>query len=422
MDNVSNIRRLSTRKADRHLVAVPDDHPAMWEAEELQRLGRLRQLAISTGAPDAALRIIGAAANADAAIAALAEAGLMPSDEESVEDMLSWFTPLLEPGSDQLAAEVCAAEFIGAIRRAGSGEAFVPVVLCDLISDVAESDRLEAMAMLRALSVVGPDESRVMAAAAAARRVSAGLPDVPWADGLGTPRRGRAFGYADIYGEQQSMVITFAYGRKRHAIVVLIDYLLGGGIKTCYVADYTDRLRTEYRRIAQDPALLFSDFDEAQARSLLLQALTRPPCPTEPDQVANVENYLDVIWARADLMARTRSPRHDSPAPATRVSTAQKGGPAKRAPAPRNVHRIKVTLRGTKPAIWRRFEVPSDINLKRLHDVIQAGFGWENSHLYVFETPQGRYGIPDPDGELDHRNAAYKKLSAVADWPGDKFR
>ena len=106
------------------------------------------------------------------------------------------------------------------------------------------------------------------------------------------------------------------------------------------------------------------------------------------------------------------------PAIEVRPAIAPKTG--KKVAAPKNIHRIKVTLHGSKPPIWRRFEVPSSITLKRLHDVIQRGFGWQDYHLFVFDTPAGRYGVPDPD--LDFRSAAYKKLSAVADWPGDRIR
>ena len=66
--------------------------------------------------------------------------------------------------------------------------------------------------------------------------------------------------------------------------------------------------------------------------------------------------------------------------------------------------------------------MPSDITLRRLHRVIQIGFEWQDYHLHVFETAAGRYGIPDPDDELDIRSDASKKLAAVADWPGDRIR
>jgi hypothetical protein len=40
--------------------------------------------------------------------------------------------------------------------------------------------------------------------------------------------------------------------------------------------------------------------------------------------------------------------------------------------------------------------------------------------LWVFETPRGEYGLPDP--ELGHRNAATVTLKAVAPRPGTRLR
>jgi hypothetical protein len=420
MNSVPDNRRVTARKAGRHLSAVPDDQPAMWDPVELKRLDQLRQIAVDTEVPAAALHIIETAASADEAVAALVSAGLMPTENESAESMLTWFAPLLEPGCDQLEAELCAAAFIGALRRSAPDEDAVPDLLEQLVDDLAGNDRPEAMAMAQALSVIGPAQSRAAAMQNAAARLAGGQDGQPWAAGLGAPVPGRAFGYTDIYGEQRSMVVTFGYGRQRHAVVVLIDYVLGGGIKDCYVTDYTEAIRTEYRRLGRDPDLQFADLDLVQACALLAVALSKPPCPADPDQAEGVEDFLELIRARVDLLAANIG----APGPATGAGAGQadsgKRGTAKRTPARRNVHRIKVTLRGTKPAIWRRFEVPSDISLKRLHEVIQAGFGWQNYHLFAFDTAVGRYGIPGPDS--DDRNAATKKLSAVADWPGDKLR
>ena len=242
--------------------------------------------------------------------------------------------------------------------------------------------------------------------------------------GSGLPRPGPCFGYADSYGDQRSIVVVFSYGRKKHAVVVLIDYLLGGGIKDCYLVDYTSKLRDEYRKAGADPDLRFTDLDTETAGEILGQALSSDPCPVEPDQIQDVENYIDLLRARVELLPRRSTPTGAAATGAAatgRAATAPSpGARGKRAPAPRNVHRLKVTLRGTKPPIWRRFEVPSDMTLARLHTVIQLGFGWQNSHLWVFETPAGRFGSYDP--ELEIRSAASKKLSAVADWPADKIR
>jgi Plasmid pRiA4b ORF-3-like protein len=84
----------------------------------------------------------------------------------------------------------------------------------------------------------------------------------------------------------------------------------------------------------------------------------------------------------------------------------------KRSARPAPVYQIKVGLRGTKPPIWRRLEVPADISLARLHIVIQIAFDWNDSHMHVFETPYGSFGTADAD--LDHSPEAPVTLEQVA--------
>jgi hypothetical protein len=50
--------------------------------------------------------------------------------------------------------------------------------------------------------------------------------------------------------------------------------------------------------------------------------------------------------------------------------------------------RVRLDLHGSKPPVWRRLELPGDLTLPRLHDVIQAAMGWYNSHLHRFRTGQ----------------------------------
>jgi hypothetical protein len=414
MDNMSASRPPRASRPGRHLVAVPDAQQAMWETDDLLRLAYLRRMAVASGAT-AALRIIDAAATADDAIEELAEAGLMPSDEQSAEEILAWFSPLLEPGRDQLDAEICAAGFIGTIRRAVASEGDVPPVVCGAIRQAAGHDRPETVAMLHSLAVIGPDESRVLAAEELAGRADSLI--LPWASGLGEPAPAAAFGYHDVYGEQQSLVLAFGYGRKRHALVLLIDHVLGGGLKDCFVTEYKAAIRDEYRKAGEDPDLVYRELSVAAAATLAGNALECPACPQEPEQIENLENYLDLARSRAALLFRQSARSAAVPAEASNVipvAGRRRSGPA------RNVHRVKVTLRDVRPAVWRRLEVPSDISLDRLHQVIQAGFGWASRHLFVFETPHGPFGSPDP--ESNRRSAVRTKLSAVADWPGDKFR
>jgi len=57
-------------------------------------------------------------------------------------------------------------------------------------------------------------------------------------------------------------------------------------------------------------------------------------------------------------------------------------------PVPTEVRgfRVRLDLHGAKPPVWRRLELPGDLTLPRVHDVIQAAMGWYDSHLHRFRT------------------------------------
>lgn len=59
------------------------------------------------------------------------------------------------------------------------------------------------------------------------------------------------------------------------------------------------------------------------------------------------------------------------------------------------IARIRISLAGIEPEIWRRIEVPVNLHLKGLHDVIQAVFGWQDYHLFEFAIGEKLYGIPE---------------------------
>jgi hypothetical protein len=61
------------------------------------------------------------------------------------------------------------------------------------------------------------------------------------------------------------------------------------------------------------------------------------------------------------------------------------------------VYRIKVTLRDTRPPIWRRFDVQPEVTLRRLHHILQIVMGWHDGHLHQFRIGDTYYGEPDPE-------------------------
>ena len=72
--------------------------------------------------------------------------------------------------------------------------------------------------------------------------------------------------------------------------------------------------------------------------------------------------------------------------------------PIKKQPAQNlPLYELKITLRGSKPAIWRCVQVPGSINLNRLHDVFQVVMGWTDSHLHQFVDAPIVYSAPSGD-------------------------
>lgn len=88
------------------------------------------------------------------------------------------------------------------------------------------------------------------------------------------------------------------------------------------------------------------------------------------------------------------------------------------------VYQLKVTLKDSRPPIWRRFQVPGDTTLHGLHLILQVVMGWTNSHLYRFEIGGTQFGEPDPENEfygLKFKNSKSTKLSGVASSEKTRF-
>jgi len=78
-------------------------------------------------------------------------------------------------------------------------------------------------------------------------------------------------------------------------------------------------------------------------------------------------------------------------------------------------YQLKITLRGSRPPIWRRFVVPDTITLPELHEVIQIVMGWTDSHLHEFVVGRVSYGVPDPEFPSGPRNEARVRINRLLD-------
>jgi len=85
------------------------------------------------------------------------------------------------------------------------------------------------------------------------------------------------------------------------------------------------------------------------------------------------------------------------------------------------IYRLKVSLRGIRPPIWRRFQVPADMTLRKLHDCLQEVMGWTDSHLHQFEAGGVIYGTPDADFGVATINETRARLEQVLRRPKDRL-
>ena len=84
------------------------------------------------------------------------------------------------------------------------------------------------------------------------------------------------------------------------------------------------------------------------------------------------------------------------------------------------VHRVKITLKGVKPPIWRRLLVPSELTLDQVHEVFQTAMGWSGYHLYAFRIGRTTYIDMDDDWSDDAVDPASAQLGDLLG-SGDKF-
>ncbi len=84
------------------------------------------------------------------------------------------------------------------------------------------------------------------------------------------------------------------------------------------------------------------------------------------------------------------------------------------------IYQLKITLRHSKPPIWRRVLVPGSMTLEDLHEIIQIVMGWEDDHLHEFEIGGKSYSSArfQLDDVYDESRVT---LQEVAPPPGKQF-
>jgi hypothetical protein len=397
----------------------------------------------------------------------LACSGADVDPQQLIGDLIAGATDLVE-SEDPLDAEVVGAAFvsIGAL----AGEQFEEALIGGLIPQFEARASSQALTMLLAIGSVATGRAGKAASVAADRLIQAGIARPGWADELGEPVTvDDCQQLSDSRGTASMLACSFHRAGRSHAVVISVDHAdcgAAGDILLLDAADLPEALdmmlaagrdsgfqitaqaleaaefRWQVERALDARAVHDSDdgpdedvidlpVDEhgpgypalavlLRARMNALPAPNKPAAPHADEDGCGVG--LTALQMLAQLAGNAVGPFGVAAPIALPGRTVVAALPPKRTrsdrPAP--VYQIKVGLRGAKPPIWRRLEVPADISLARLHTIIQVAFGWDDSHLHVFETPYGSFGTTD--AQLGHRAEAPVTLEQIAPAANSKIR
>jgi len=94
--------------------------------------------------------------------------------------------------------------------------------------------------------------------------------------------------------------------------------------------------------------------------------------------------------------------------------------------AQKKIYQFKVALRGIKPMIWRRVQVPVGSTFGDLHYAINNAMGWSDTHLHEFTVINPKYceeeliGTPDDDNPFADRVREEHKTKIKPYLPANK--
>jgi len=371
-----------------------------------------------------------------------------------ISDMLDELGALTE-AEEAVEAELTGATILATMSASADlAASFVE----DFIPQIEARPGPVALALLLAVGAVASGTHHQIATAATAaadRLTAAGVPPPRWAADLAEPLQAvDLMRLRDQAGTLSVLVSSFQRAGNRHACLVAVDHQDCGAATDIFVVD-TEQLPEMLGDLREDGLVVTTQaVDPAEFRWYVEDALdARAVHDEEPDADAIEDDEDDedegppypvlaaLLRARLTTLPPARQPagvraHHEADTapvgagglPTFGMPAAAFGSPApaklpakrKTADGPAPIYQIKIGLRDAKPPIWRRVLVQADVSLARLHSIIQIAFGWDDSHMHVFETPYGDFGRPDR--ELGYRAEKPVTLEQVAQQAKDKIQ
>jgi hypothetical protein len=387
--------------------------------------------------------------------------GAEVSPEQLVDELVGGAVDLIAC-EDPVEAELTGAIFVVMSTAVDGEDGTLPLFARTLIPAIEARGDEAALALLTAIGAAagaGPVQLAEAAGGAADRLTAGGLPAPGWARKLAEPLRAGPF--ARLYDAEKTMSVlvgTFQRADHEHAVMIVVDHDDCGAAADILVLDgaelsaVLDQLRDSGRRDgltiktekvsapefrwyaeqAMEARAVHDDEDTDDGSGDLTDLL-------DEDEGPGYDVLAVLVRGRLAALPQPRQPKgavvigHGA---ARRLQEyAQLAVPAdfglafgavklppkrKKADGPAPLFQLKVSLCDAKPPIWRRLVVPGNISLAGLNRVILAAFGWAGSHLHVFETEYGEFGVADR--ELGHRAEGPVTLEQIAPEPKDKFR
>ncbi|MFG2077598.1 hypothetical protein SAMN05421874_13150 [Nonomuraea maritima] len=220
-----------------------------------------------------------------------------------------------------LDAELMVSDMIGAWwgRRVRGGD--VEQVLGEgLVDYAAKAGTPASLTLLICLAYLGTARQGAKAEGAALAMMESGVARPGWADRVGAVKPAGCYVSRDAYGDQDTVICTFAYRTSdsagpidRHALVMVVDHNMNGMARDAWVSSQVDKLLEQAEaEAAGNPMLLFEEIQPEQARALLDSAMKATREPKTPPPVS--ESYSAYhAFARARLKALP--PGRKRPAP-----------------------------------------------------------------------------------------------------------
>ncbi|MGH3858376.1 plasmid pRiA4b ORF-3 family protein [Actinokineospora sp.] len=374
-----------------------------------------------------------------------------------IDDLIAGGADLLD-AEDPLDAEMIGASFVAVGELAGAD--FTEVLAEGIIPAIEARQTPGAFAMLLAIGSVTDEPIAARASSAAGRLAEAWIAQPKWAAELSEPvTASECWTMSDDEGAIAVLACTFHRASRSHAVMMTVDQFDCGAAVDIYMVEAEQLPEAlamiEAESVAQGSPFTRAQVDPAEFRwqvDKALDARAVHDAEDDPDDEPPFDedgpNYgalALLVRARMNVLPVSDKPKaaHDgdladlspdllrglfgggslgggSRGIGGRGFAAKLPAKRKKSDGPAPVYQIKVGLRGAKPPIWRRLEVPADIGLPKLHAVIQIAFDWDDSHMHLFETAFGEFGRAD--AQLGHRSADSVTLEQVAPEAGGKLR